>query len=359
MIVRESREIFNTYKYQSGVDISRVVLDPTDRVEPSLLCKECSKLVVNPYYCSQCKILYCEGCYVTNKQKTCTACHHTVLTNEYPTLYNIMLSKFKIYCRNKSTGCSLILYYENLLEHEDNCHHEPLLCVYPDCDERVKRKSYPYHIKSCKHRILSCPHCTTDFKYSLLDQHLQYCDMRLVECYGCRKQVYNKYLEEHLDICDEIDVVCSKCNQTFVKRDIFNHTEYDCLSQALKKFMVASEETLVTLRGEINKAKDKIKENDAIIETSCGNCKKLACEIALKRCELCRKRQCAACARTNYKSCSSCLKIFCNSCFNHSMDDKMCFNCSQVCIEIPGSSHRKTRETRVPGGGEGASSSLK
>lgn len=354
MIVREFREIFNKYKFQNGIDLNRIILESNDRVEPSLLCHECSQLVVNPYYCTQCKFLYCEGCYITKKLNTCTACRQTPLINEYPPLYNIMLSKFKIYCKNKSTGCSLILYYENLLEHEDNCHHELLLCVFPDCNERIKRKNYPTHIRSCEQRLLSCPHCSADFKFSQLDQHLRNCDNRLVECYGCKKQVYNKYLEEHLEICEDVEVVCEKCSQVFLKRDIFNHTEHDCLSYALREFMMVSEAKLVELRTEINRAREKIKENDVIIQTACASCKKPACEVALKECELCKKRLCTACSRNLLITCTDCLKFFCQECFNHSVDDKVCYGCSQKCIDVPGTGNRRIKNGKSHDHGEGA-----
>lgn len=71
------------------------------------------------------------------------------MIKEIPHLYKIMLSKYNIYCKNTQTGCPLILFYENLIEHEDHCHHEKLLCIFPNCFAKIKWKFYPKHIKEC------------------------------------------------------------------------------------------------------------------------------------------------------------------------------------------------------------------
>jgi hypothetical protein len=337
MYFRESRELFADFMYKKGIEEKRIVKTKEIKLDNSLKCLICDKLVINPSYCNKCKHLFCERCSV-DINRTCTICPSENLTIKIPQAYNIMMSKYTIYCKNRKSGCSLILFYENLLEHEENCHHERLLCIFPDCFERIKRKNYPFHIKNCKYRIIKCKYCSKDFIYDEYNDHAVNCEERLVSCYGCNKQILNKFLAEHVEFCDKIKLICERCKKSFLKSEIASHTELICVTGLILDYKKHYEMKVKAINEEFFKIQNLIKEKEKYFEMNCNKCKRFACEVALKKCQLCKLKLCTYCAKSSYRSCNNCHNLFCESCFNFSMKNKICFSCNESFLGNPDSS---------------------
>ncbi|CDW84428.1 traf-type zinc finger family protein [Stylonychia lemnae] len=87
-------------------------------------CSLCQRLLRNPQSCNTCKINYCKHC-ISNQLIQRNACPSCYQPN--PTYSKIsrnlmeLLSKFKIYCKNKEQGCNEILLYEFVENHENTC----------------------------------------------------------------------------------------------------------------------------------------------------------------------------------------------------------------------------------------------
>lgn len=74
MYFRESRDIFKNLMYEEGIDLSWIVTNDETKIDKSLLCYICKKLVMNPNICTKCDILYCERCAHYNEDKFCMRC---------------------------------------------------------------------------------------------------------------------------------------------------------------------------------------------------------------------------------------------------------------------------------------------
>lgn len=335
MYFRESRDLFRNYMYQKGIPEKRIIKTKDHlKLDKTLKCQTCQNLVINPTICTPCKSLFCERCSI-DKKKKCPKCG-SILSKTIPQGYKIMLSKYNIYCKNRKSGCSLILFYENLLEHEDNCHHERLLCIFPDCYERVKRKNYPFHIKNCKFRIIKCKYCNKDFIYDDYNDHSVNCEERLVNCYGCNKQILNKFLAEHVEFCDKIKLICERCKKSFLKSEINNHTELKCVTSLILDYKKSYKIKLEDIKREFGKIEERIKNKEKFFIMNCNICKRFACEVALKKCQLCNLNLCTYCAKSSFRSCNNCHNLFCESCFKFSMENKICFSCNESFLGVQG-----------------------
>lgn len=330
MLIRESRHVFKRFMYREGIALDRVLLEEDQKIESALICKSCQRLIIKPYFCNHCKVLFCQSCAMRYENPICELCNTERLTDTIQQFYRIMLAKYRVHCKNKNEGCELILYYENLEEHEDICHHERLLCIYPDCFEKIERKNYPFHIRNCPLRLLNCQYCFKDYKFIEIETHHLNCEMKMVQCYGCMRQVLNKFLNEHVEICDEIKVVCEKCETVFKKHEIGNHTEVDCVANLLKNFRESSSIALRELKDQIRVVKDKIEENSHLTENRCHQCQKVSCEVAIKCCEICNTKSCNICYKEFLKPCKACKKLFCPTCYGLSAQHKSCLACGET-----------------------------
>jgi hypothetical protein len=343
MLIRESRHVFKNFMYLEGISLKRVLLDDGQKVEDILICKSCKQLVMKPFHCQKCKVLFCQSCAMRYETPTCEICKSDKLTENIQQLFRIMLSKYKVNCKHKSEGCDLVLYYENLEEHEDICLFERMYCIYPDCKEKIEKKSYIPHTKNCIHRLINCEFCSRDFKFNDIENHYINCEMKMVQCYGCRRQVLNKFLNEHIDICDEIKLVCERCGKILKKAEIGNHNEIDCVASILKNFRDTNMSTLSDLAEQLKTIKTKIEANDKMLSLYCHKCKKVSCEIALKGCDLCKTKLCNFCAKDLLKACKSCGKLFCPTCFAALVQHKSCLSCGESVLNTSGGMNEAPR----------------
>lgn len=311
-----------------------MVMSEEQKLDRSLLCFVCKKLVINPLHCTDCQILYCERCGYENPERTCQKCKSKKLSNKIPPSQMVTLSKYNIYCKSKNSGCQLILFYENLLEHQEHCHHERLLCIFPQCYERIKRKHFPYHIKNCAFRLIKCKFCYKDFNYRELRVHSVNCLEKLVKCQGCQKQILNKYLAEHIKNCDNLKLICQRCNKEFSREDVGQHTELNCIVGLIVKYREQFDKEFLEIKEEFEKIAKLIEQKEKYLELKCRECDKFSCEVALKNCKICRLKICSYCVKNSFVVCVNCGQDYCRKCFELSSENDVCFSCSNQNKEL-------------------------
>lgn len=316
MKLRSCDNIFTKFTLKKGIELKRVVLDQTEKIESLLCCKNCDLLVYKPYFCSNCNVLYCQICALLNESDLCSLCKSTSLTTNIPQFIKVMLSKYRIKCRNLDENCDFVLYYENLEDHEDNCYKEKILCLFPDCKEKVDRKNYPLHIKKCPLRIVSCRYCAKDYKYCEIWNHEMSCEMRMVSCYGCNRKVLNKFLNDHIDICDNIQVICSDCQTNINKSEMMNHSQMECFEIRSNRFKQESMVKVNQLFDQIQILEFRLDQINLCDSNKCDKCEKNGCSVEIEKCLECLFCSCRHCTKEFWKKnqrdgCLSC--IFCNS----------------------------------------------
>jgi len=140
-----------------GWDIDRF---PEGEVNLELICCICTCILEDPVE-SPCRHVFCSQCIKTwlSNQKSCPHCrapvHKRDLQSVVPLLKNI-ISKQKIYCDNKSRGCSECVSLESLQGHIASCAYGLVACTYEGCNVRVLRKDHKAHTEACAKRTVMC-----------------------------------------------------------------------------------------------------------------------------------------------------------------------------------------------------------
>lgn len=325
MTIHESREIFGAYLFRQGVELDRVVLSEDERLDPSLTCANCKRLLVRGQKCRACPLSFCQAC--GDQLKGNCPCGDRIRA-ELSFGTRLALSKLKITCSSKRYGCGAILFYENLEEHEENCHLDQLACIFPDCSARIERRLYPAHIQQCECRLLTCAHCGAALQFKDLKAHLLNCPLRFVSCNGCGRRVLNQFLGEHIDICQQVLLACERCSKTLRKDQIQSHSQLDCVVHLLKQFREAESSVIGSTREKLSRLARFADALDAKAEAACARCLKFACPTALSRCLSCAVTLCSLCNK-DASECPSCSGFFCPPCFAFALQEKACPSCSK------------------------------
>ncbi|CDW83187.1 traf-type zinc finger family protein [Stylonychia lemnae] len=112
-------------------------------------CNLCHQLLRNPQACKTCKINYCKHC-ISNQlilRNACPSCYQPNPSySKIPRNLFHLLSRFKIYCKNKGEGCNEILLYESVEKHENTC-RQCLLCKVKclKCEQVIQIEDQPSH----------------------------------------------------------------------------------------------------------------------------------------------------------------------------------------------------------------------
>ena len=204
MLLKDNRDVFRAHVYRQGLEKERIIAIEGEELCAQLICFSCKRLVCKPSECESCAVLYCESCSIFALGR-CAICNQDT-RRDVKRETKQALCRIKVVCKNKEFGCTAVLFYENIEEHEENCLFERLLCIFHHCDARVERKSYPTHIQNCEYRLLVCVYCGISLQHKNLSSHIVNCELRFYVCPGCNKKVLNRFLAEHIDFCDQITV---------------------------------------------------------------------------------------------------------------------------------------------------------
>lgn len=90
----------------------------------------------------------------------------------------------------------------------------------------MKRNPAPLEIVGCIHEEEECDWTGC---YSYLPNHLKECDYEIVPCQnyssGCKEKLRRKDMQTHLNHCDYTKIICKKCNQSYLRKDLFQHNK--------------------------------------------------------------------------------------------------------------------------------------
>ncbi|CAF0852716.1 unnamed protein product [Didymodactylos carnosus] len=143
-------------------------------------CSICKDILWKPQTCNTCKNAFCKECldhWFKRHPKTCPMNHH-YKDDRVPPLLNDMLSELRIFCHNKANGCTDVLPYDALKQHE-----------------------------------------------------LKECNYQQVNCHGCKISMLKKDLDQHEAECDQIEIKCDLCQMKYRRKDV--HEQAQCLQNAV------------------------------------------------------------------------------------------------------------------------------
>ena len=176
----DSKENQNETK---GIPLSRLIdLEKQEKLLPILKCKICSNILLNPYDCSKCGNTFCFNCINNYKELNKNCPFGCVDYDINPSSFAIkkFLEKLQFTCANKSNGCTEIINYNNLENHESNCKFREIICPNNQCGQKIQ--------------------------WNLLKNHLQNeCEFSLFECQYCGIKLTRKELVKHCEICGIIN----------------------------------------------------------------------------------------------------------------------------------------------------------
>ncbi|CAF3302687.1 unnamed protein product [Rotaria socialis] len=160
----------------SYIDRERIVND--DFLIPNeYFCPICQYLLWKPSSCSFCQNLFCHKCIQKWLEVNPTTCPFRCTSFEIkraPPHIQSIFSRLRVRCCNASFGCTEILPYD-LLEQ-----HEQVACIFrtkrcPICEELVLVDQIDEHQSSCKPRFVKCIWCQCVVEQTLLQSHYQVC----------------------------------------------------------------------------------------------------------------------------------------------------------------------------------------
>ncbi|CAF0766748.1 unnamed protein product [Didymodactylos carnosus] len=162
-----------------GLSTERIETYGTTPVK-HVTCSICKDILWKPQTCNTCKNAFCKECldyWFNRHHNTCPMMHH-YKNDRVPPLLNDMLSELRIFCYNKTNGCTDVLSYDALEQHE-----------------------------------------------------LKGCNYQKVNCHGCKIPMLKKDLDQHESECDQIEINCDLCETKYRRKDV--HEEAQCLQNAV------------------------------------------------------------------------------------------------------------------------------
>lgn len=145
-----------------------------------LLCSICHEILWRPVTCETCEHSFCEAClsqWFQRQQRCPNTCEYRQRARS-PHLLVQLLSQLKVTCKNMSNGCTQVIPYEGLENHEQTC---------------------GYEMKSCQ---------------------------------GCLQSLLKQDLHRHELECDHVEILCNNCQVTYHRRD--GHDGMQCLRNQMK-----------------------------------------------------------------------------------------------------------------------------
>ena len=181
------------------------------------MCAICTFVARDPHQVGCCGGLFCKECLQkvedTSDQPLCPLCRKDLVKKYFKDWRaERYINNLKIYCTNKSVGCTWDGPMNELEKHLGNCGCETVNCS--DCEEELMRKFLEsHHANHCPEREVSCPNCKEVGAYSFItsDEHIDECPDIVVPCpnEGCGKEMYRKLLQAHTKICPKEIISCS------------------------------------------------------------------------------------------------------------------------------------------------------
>ena len=230
---------------QGGIDPERIVnKEYLTSLGDFYKCSICFKIMINPKDCEECGHSYCYECIST---LNCPfGCKTKSIKNTSAGIINL-LKNLKFKCQNE--GCTMIIPYEEVKNHDTNCEYQKVFCTNKKCKKRIIKKELDDHIKNiCKYSLINCQYCKNDYYRKEINEHEKLCIITYKYLENYKK---GKNLEEINEIISQYD------NNTIFNQKYFNKYLQD-LSNIISNILKDN-----LIKKDSNELKDnKIKEEN-------------------------------------------------------------------------------------------------
>jgi hypothetical protein len=182
---------------QEGIDPERIANDEHQIVN-EFVCAICQCLLWQPRSCASCQHLFCNKCIQTWLKINPNSCPYRCSPYQQkraPPYIHSLLARLSIHCRNSSFGCTEILPYDALEQ------HETFECQFPTKQCRICRKyillsEINQHEISCRPTTIECFLCKSFVNPALFQQHT-------IECF---KERLDLLIEEIIPPPDPLEI---------------------------------------------------------------------------------------------------------------------------------------------------------
>ncbi|UJR14389.1 hypothetical protein I4U23_001386 [Adineta vaga] len=159
-----------------NIDRERILIDDKHQLD-ELICPICLCFLWKPCSCMKCDNRFCQQCiqtWLNTKSLTCPLCRSLYENKPISSWIQTLLASVSIYCRNKSFGCSDILSYDDLEQHEQfNCHFLSKTCSL--CEEIIRIQDIDQHMTTCQPVVTECDFCQCLIQIDLYEYHQNEC----------------------------------------------------------------------------------------------------------------------------------------------------------------------------------------
>jgi hypothetical protein len=137
-------------KERNFITKDRIKTNPENIPLDILQCNSCDNILnlqtINNC-CSDCGNQYCSNCvYLQTINRKCLNCKNNINFTKIPQTIITKLKKLQIIC--KYNRCDLIIEYENLNKHEEDCDYRTIKCKF--CTNDIYNSEYKEHYDKCK-----------------------------------------------------------------------------------------------------------------------------------------------------------------------------------------------------------------
>jgi hypothetical protein len=236
---------------EEGIEPDRIVNDE-HHVADEFFCAICQGLLWKPRSCASCQHLFCNKCIRTWLKINPTSCPFRCSPYEEkraPPYIHSLLGRLSVRCRNSSFGCTEILPYDLLQQHQTmECQFPTKQC--PVCGEYLLLSEIDQHQISCIPTTFQCSLCRCLVDRALFQKHT-------IECFQKRLE---RLLDHIMPPPDTPEIPAN--NQPAVPQEPANENWFIQINNRLQRFLstmpkinLVGSEAVVQARGRNNWAR--------------------------------------------------------------------------------------------------------
>jgi hypothetical protein len=164
----------NSTNFLSGIDIKLLVDEKSQFIEESI-CQICLNLSINPKHCKSCGKIFCGYCIDNwmKKSQSCPNCRENTFEAPPRILMNF-LGKIRLKCHYPE--CNKLIFYNDFLDHVNNCDFGSFLCGTDGCHFSGTKGEIISHQSVCMYATQDCPYCNLKLVRKLLENHFNICE---------------------------------------------------------------------------------------------------------------------------------------------------------------------------------------
>ena len=214
--INESIEFNNKKLYISGgIDPERIVnKEYLSTLGDFYKCCICFKIMLDPKDCEECGHSYCNECI--SKLNCPFGCKKKSIKNTSVGIINL-LKNIKFNCQND--GCTCIIPYDEVKNHDLNCEYQKVQCTNKRCKKKIIKSQLENHIKNeCKYSLIKCKYCKSEYFRKEINEHEKLCSIsyQLLEKYKNGNNIF----DINIDNANDIDI--SGLNERYFNKYLKN-----------------------------------------------------------------------------------------------------------------------------------------